>query len=63
MKQLRWLFMATPLLMFGCSSPQDKTVTKATEDTVVKPTMQSDSSGGGSAGSEAKTEDRTKPEF
>jgi uncharacterized protein YcfL len=51
-----------PLFVAGCSSEQDKSLSKTTEAAVAPPTKQSDTSGGGAAGSEAKIEDRTKPE-
>jgi uncharacterized protein YcfL len=49
-----------PLFAAGCSSEQDKSVVKTTEEAVAQPTKQSET--GGAAGSEAKVEDRTKPE-
>lgn len=52
-----------PLLFaVGCSSEQDKSVVKTSEPgAVAQPTKQAEA--GGAAGSEAKVEDRTKPEL
>jgi uncharacterized protein YcfL len=52
-----------PLFVAGCSSEQDKSVSKTVETAPPPPTKQSDTSGGGAAGSEAKIDDRTKAEL
>lgn len=51
-----------PLFAAGCSSEQDKSVVKTTEAAVAQPTKQSET-GGAATGTEAKVEDRTKPEL